>query len=94
MATFKLMPVSPPHKMTVGGRTYTGVAGVPIDAPDFDAAILTAGNNGWVSIGFSGTTAQRPVNPPIGTLFHDNTLGYVIVWEGAAWRNPSTGASI
>jgi hypothetical protein len=93
MATYKLVPVSAPHSMTINGRTYKGTVGTPVDVPDFDAAILTAGN-GWVSVAQSGTTAQRPAVPSVGQLFHDNTLGYVVVWEGGAWRNPANGASV
>jgi hypothetical protein len=42
------------------------------------------------------TTATRPtfgVNQD-GTTILDSTLGYIIVWDGAAWRNPATGAAV
>lgn len=77
---------------TVNGRVYSCAANGTITAPDFDAAILSA--NGWVEVAPVGTTAQRPATPFPNQLYHDTTLGYVIVWEGAAWRNPNTGGAV
>ncbi len=33
----------------------------------------------------SGTTAQRPTSPYIGSMFFDTTLGQPIWWNGTAW---------
>jgi hypothetical protein len=95
MATYKLVPISAPHTTVVNGRSYTGTPGTNVDVVDFDAAALTATGN-WVSVAMSGTTAQRPgvMARYSGQLYHDNTLGYVVIFEGAAWRNPATGAAV
>lgn len=80
---------------TVNGRTYTGVPGVAIDIPDFDADVLAA--NGWTDTGPSGTTDQRPTgtmgryNASAGSRFFDTTLGKDIVSDGVNWRDPATG---
>lgn len=89
-----LMPPGAKSKTShaVNGRTYTASPGSTVTAPDFDAQVLSA--NGWITIGPVGTTAQRPATPQPNQLYHDTTLGYVIAWEGAAWRNPNTGAAV
>jgi hypothetical protein len=94
MANIRLIPPGTGKYATlpVNGRTYTCALGAFIDVPDFDANVLTA--NGWIRIAVVGTTAQRPTNPGTGMLYHDTTLGYVVVWEGAAWRNPNSGSVV
>ena len=86
----------PPHgiasSITVNGRTYSCAASGTISVPYMDAYVVAA--NGWAQVAGSGTTAQRPTTPFFGQLYHDNTLGYTIIWEGAAWRQPSTGSAI
>jgi hypothetical protein len=77
---------------TVNGRSYTGSPGSVLDVPDFDANVLTANN--WTKVAVSGATSARPTNPARGMFFVDTTLAYVICWDGAAWRNPATGASV
>ncbi len=79
---------------TVNGRTYKGVAGTPVSVPDFDADMLEA--NGWIKTapGGTGTTAARPTAPKVGTEYHDTTVGAIIKWDGKAWRNVMTGASV
>lgn len=92
------------NKTTViNGRTYTATAGTTADVPDFDAIGLEA--NGWMrvdgpsSVG-SGTTANRPTTLPDGravparSRYLDTTLAYIVVYDGATWRNPSSGASV
>ena len=75
------------------GRAYSVAAGSTIDVPNMDAQICAA--NGWVQIGNgSGTTAQRPALPYVGQLYVDTTLGYMVVFEGTAWRNPATAAVV
>lgn len=88
--------------MTINGRVYTVSAGGTVDAPEQDASHL--GANGFVRICMSGTTAQRPTAKAIshggtdqlyeGMLYLDTTLGYIIVYDGGAWRNPASGASV
>ena len=90
------------------GAVYTPVAGTPIDVPDHDADILVA--NGWdmpCMFGI-GTTAQRPstianLGSPLGAvgnpdgpddLYHDTTVGAIIFFDGATWRNAITGAAV
>jgi len=87
-----MLPTLAPHVTSVNGRTYVCSPGSTITVPDFDYGIL--GANGWVTVAQVGTTAQRPTRPNTPQLFHDTTLGFVIVWEGAAWRNPNTGAAV
>lgn len=93
------MQVSPPadglhNSITVFGRTYTCALGSQISVPDQDGLAMIA--NGWLaaSLGGSGTTAQRPANPPRGAEFHDTTLGKVIRFDGKSWRDPNGGAAV
>lgn len=98
----RLLPPSNVKNQTVtlsSGRVYRATPGTVLDAPDFDAPHLEA--NGWFKVAPSGTTAMRPTvaSPVPYTLrddlwFLDTTLGYMIVYDGAAWRNPSTGAAV
>jgi hypothetical protein len=76
----------------VNGRTYSAAANGYVDVPVMDAFTLSA--EGWCQVAGSGTTAQRPANPALGQLYHDNTLGYIVVFEGAAWRQPSSGSTV
>jgi hypothetical protein len=84
--------------MTFNGRTYAAGAGQPLDVPDFDARTLNA--NGWVFVAASGPTSARPTgelgpySATEGVSFFDTTLGYVVVFAGVSWRNPSTGAAV
>jgi hypothetical protein len=92
--TIRLMPEGHGKitSMTVNGRTYSCALGATIDVPDFDAFVL--GANGWIQVAPVGTTAQRPAKPGVGNFFHDTTVGKVIIFEGAAWRDPATGAAV
>jgi hypothetical protein len=94
MATIRMMPPGGGRTtIAVNGRTYTCAVGSAIDVPDFDAFVMLS--NDWVKAGDAvGATAGRPSNPNKGQQFHDTTLGYNIVWDGKAWRNPATGASV
>jgi hypothetical protein len=87
--------------VTANGRTYSGAPGTYQDVPDFDAAVLMA--NGWTKAALSGPTSARPttnanVSAPYtaaaGLDFLDTTLGKVICFDGAAWRDPATGAAV
>lgn len=94
MANIRVMPAGSGKVTTtiVNGRSYTCALGATLDVVDFDAFALT--NAGWVKVATVGTTAQRPAKPTLEQRYHDTTLGYIIVWEGAAWRNPATGAAV
>lgn len=92
MANILVMPPPRGGKTTINGRLYSAAAGSTLQVPDFDAGVLAA--NGWTLVATVGTTAQRPANPYQSMFYHDTTLGYVIVFEGAVWRNPNTGAAV
>ena len=91
--TIRLHPPAAGSTKTINGRTYIGVAGTPQDIVfDDDARILMA--NGWTKLGEqSAVTTSRPTRPWVGMPFFDQTLGYLIHWDGAAWRGP-TGTSV
>jgi hypothetical protein len=92
--TYRFLPPTAVVKQSISanGRVYSAMPGSYVDAPAMDAGVL--GANGWCLVAGSGTTAQRPANPFFGQLYHDNSLGYVIIWEGTAWRQPSTGSAV
>jgi len=96
MATIRVLPPDASAISTiVNGRTYSTTGGTPLDVPDFDALVLKA--NGWhISDGSGvGTTTTRPtMGLTKGMRFTDTTLGYSITWDGKAWRNPVTGATV
>ena len=96
MTTRVMPPADGLHPaITVNGRSYTCAVGSTLDVPDQDAMVMTA--NGWTrvaGIGAVGATASRPASPVKNQVFHDTTLGYDIVWDGKAWRNPATGAAV
>lgn len=88
-----------PLSVTVNGRTYTAAAAGIVDVPDCDAMPLAA--NGWSVVARVGTTSQRPLNPAMcpsepfpNQEYVDTTLGAVIVFDGATWRNVLTGAAV
>lgn len=85
------------NTITVNGRTYTAPANGTVDMPDWDAQIACA--NGWshsASGGAAGATSARPVlgKSEKGKTFLDTTLGFVVLWDGEKWRNPSSGAVV
>jgi|GEM_PF-1715770 len=98
----RMLPPTNVQKRTVvvNGRTYTGAMGTVYDVPDHDADALEA--NGWTRVEAVGTTAERPnfTATPAGAAlsagrrFLDTTVGALIVWDGATWRNPATGAAV
>jgi hypothetical protein len=91
-ATVRLAPpASGNATIKVNGRTYTCAQGATIDVPDFDANEMAG--NGWLPLaGTVGATAARPVNPPVGTVFNDTTVGAAVVWNGKAWLHHQSGA--
>jgi hypothetical protein len=92
-----LPPASGPmQSMVVNGRNYAAQPGSAIDAPDMDSGGLQAA--GWIYVSPSGPTSARPTGtvglyPAVaGARFFDTTLGELIVFDGATWRDPVTGA--
>jgi hypothetical protein len=91
-------PVTSQQSMVVNGRTYAGTPGSAMDVPDMDGAVLAA--NGWIKVAASGTTAQRPTSTsaPLRAApnerYFDTTLGKLIVFDGATWRDPATGSAV
>jgi hypothetical protein len=70
------------------------------------APIVSSGVNsapaGYAAVGIGGPTANRPkASDPgvtgsgvtVGAPYLDTTISAVVVWDGAAWRNPFTGAT-
>lgn len=98
MTTRVLPPADGLHNtISIFGRTYTCAADGFLDVPDDDAAVMTA--NGWQHAGHGGSvgaTAARPAwtKNERGRTFLDTTLGYLIIWDGQNWRNPTTGAKM
>lgn len=93
MGQYLVHPPAGGKTTVVNGRTYTATSGTPINANDFDVPTLEA--NGWLSIGLTGTTAQRPVNAPIKTVYVDTSLSSLhITWDGKTWRNTTSGAAV
>jgi hypothetical protein len=94
MATIRLLPPLDVkfQTLTTNGRNHSAAPGVVHDVIDFDADSL--GGNGWTRVGEVGATAQRPVNPARGKLFTDTSVGAMIIFDGATWRNPATGAAV
>ena len=102
MANIRLAaPVGAPNPFTIPGtspaRKYSCAAGATVSVPDFDAVIMMSA--GWINSlgthgGNVGTTAQRPVNPPLNTVFNDTTVGAAVVYGGAktGWVHHATGA--
>ena len=78
-------------------RAYVSTVGTPIDVTGDmagDAGMLV--NQGYVALGTSGPTTSRPTgsNLRTGALHIDTTLNAAVIWDGANWRNPITGASV
>ena len=77
-------------------RYYSAGAGGYVDAVDLDAGPL--GSQGFLAVGNgSGPTTARPnlvdnASAP-GFVYLDTTLSLIVVWDGANWRNPVTGAT-
>jgi hypothetical protein len=103
--TSRLLPLNgTPQTANIGAgagtpilRSYSATGGGFIDAlgdPSCDASVLVS--QGFILVGGSGTTAQRPNGAGFqkpGFLYVDVTLGLAVVWDGMNWRNPVTGAT-
>ncbi len=85
-------------------RSYSATQGQLIDVPGDlagDAGSLlgysTSSNTGgpyFVLIASSGPTTGRPTYPTPGQSFVDTTVGAVIAYDGASWRNVVTGSIV
>jgi hypothetical protein len=103
MTTIRMLPINPTSTIkgwagsndnVAARRYYSAGSGAFIDAIDGDASVL--GSQGFVAVGdASGTTAARPNNVYLrpGFTYLDTTLALIVIWDGAAWRNPVTGAT-
>jgi hypothetical protein len=90
------------NPINVNGRVYPAVSpGTVVDVVDFDAPVLCA--NGYTRIAISGPTSSRPTtNQASGSLYYaapglhylDTTINRLIVWDGATWRDPTTGSAV
>jgi len=76
----------------VDQRPYIAVPGSIVQALADDAVQISP--YGWMLLPTFGTTAQRPAtnNLAAGTMYVDQTLSITVVWDGANWRNVTTGA--
>ena len=87
----------PPEQSAAGSRRYyTAAAGSYADVTALDANVL--GSQGFLQVGNgSGPTSLRPnlIGDPQapGFQYLDTTLGLIVVWNGAGWVNPVTGAT-
>lgn len=81
------------------GRKYSGIPGSVIDVPLGDAENM-GGPAGWMRFpGMSGPTSGRPKpNDPdtnaavVATYYVDTTIGKVVMFDGATWRDVITGS--
>jgi hypothetical protein len=95
-----MSPAKPGSPITMlNGQTYAVAPGVVLDVPDQHADAL--GSNGWLVIGQSGPTSVRPTTRSPGRYmaqqgdeFYDTTLGKLLTFDGATWRDPSNGAAV
>ncbi len=102
MATYRLMPPAngAANPYTFQGRQYSCAAGSTIDVHDdtgapFDETALAS--NGWTptsTLGVGPTSARPTSVAKARDTFVDTTLGALIVFDGATWRNPVTGAAV
>lgn len=103
MPTYRMISPgkTPNSAILVNGRTYSQTPGQAINVDATDEPILNAA--GWITIGQSGPTAERPTNASPGTyslnnpasrVFYDTTLSKAIYHDGAGWRDPATGSAV
>lgn len=78
-------------------RSYSATGGGFIDAigdPSGDASSLVS--QGFIPVGGSGTTAQRPLAAGFlkpGFVYVDTTISKVVIWDGSNFRDPVTGST-
>ena len=96
--TLLLAPAKPGNPVIVAnGRSYAAIPpGTLTTVEGSDADVLTA--NGFVRVGYTGTTAQRPplamngYRATVGLLYWDTTISAPVIFDGVNWRSPSTGS--
>jgi len=73
-------------------RPYIATLGTIVTTLDGDTQQMQP--RGWMLLPGFGTTAQRPAtnNLASGTMYVDQTLSITVIWDGANWRNVTTGA--
>lgn len=76
----------------VSGREYHATPGAYLDVLSSDADDL--GANHWTEVAPVGTTAERPANPHKGDRYLDTDHGGIVVFDGAAWRDPNTANAV
>jgi hypothetical protein len=83
--------------MAIGGGNNPVAAGTTLLTDSVSAR--TQPN--YFQIALTGTAAQRPtatesgVQPlPAGCHYLDGSLSKLIVWDGATWRDPSSGTAV
>lgn len=85
---------------TAAEAVYAAAGGSTLDVPDNVATQLLA--SGFLQVGApagSGATSARPTfvgsgNAGAGTTWLDTTLNAAVLFDGATWRNPATGAAV
>jgi hypothetical protein len=93
LSNYRLIPLNGNARtIAVNGRGYSVAANSFIDVVDFDAQVLAA--NGFIKVAAVGTTANRPATPSPTARYFDTTVGVEIVFNGANWVNPVSGASV
>ena len=98
MPSFRVMsPAKAGSPISCFGRSYSQTPGLVLDVPDGDAELLF--RNQWLVLGQSGPSSARPTTLTPGRFvaqhgdqFFDTTLGKVLSFDGATWRDPATGA--
>jgi hypothetical protein len=92
--------VPPPPTPASGAKFYNApgaaiaqgnVLDVAGDETSVDVATLISSGN-FVLLGQVGTTSARPTYPRQGQQFIDTTVGTLLTYDGAAWRDV-TGTS-
>lgn len=75
-----------------GHRQYSATAPGYVDATAPD----DLQGQGWVLVGPSGTTAQRPGIGSVarGSVYFDTTLNKLIVADSVGWRDAASGAVV
>jgi hypothetical protein len=92
MTTRVFPPAYVASPCSANGRTYASPIGTPVDVADADAYVL--GANNWTVLAPSGPTSGRIAVRGAGSLYFDNTLASLIIFDGVTWRNPATGAAV
>jgi hypothetical protein len=102
--------VSLPSNGVGGGPNVQGSTPGQVGDFDLELVDRLVMAGGWVRVGrLSGPTSARPagsaqgnpaaLNEPAfragpGFLYFDSTLGKIIIWDGATWRDPNTGDAV